>query len=126
MGNDEEKREKRLHKELFISLVYSISATGMAQLGKTVNPVTGKVERDLKQAQNSIEMLAMLKAKTSGNLEREEQTALETALTNLRLTYVEEVKRERQEGQEQKGEKKREDVTEAEKAKQEKDASTKG
>ncbi|MCD6327172.1 DUF1844 domain-containing protein [bacterium] len=85
------------HQELFVGLVFSILQSGMAQLGKTANPMTGKVEKNLEQAQYSIGMLEMLKARTEGNLQRDEQVTLDTALTNLRLNYVDEAKRNAEE-----------------------------
>ena len=40
----------------------------LQQLGKLVSPITGKVERDLRQARITIDMLVMIREKTAGNL----------------------------------------------------------
>lgn len=93
-GNAEQ--EKKVYTQTFLGLVQSMAAAGMAQLGKMANPVTGKVERDLEQAQYSIAMLEMLKKKTEGNLDKDETTVLDTVLTNLRLNFVEEAKKDKE------------------------------
>ena len=63
----------------------------MQQMGKLINPVTGKIERDLEQAKLSIDMLGMLEAKTRGNLTENEQRLLSHALFELRMNYLDEV-----------------------------------
>lgn len=49
---------------------------------------SGKHEPDLRVARHYIDMLAMLEAKTKGNLSLEEQRLLENSLTELRFRYV--------------------------------------
>ena len=78
----------------FTHLVMSLSTSCMIQLGKSPNPMTNKVERDLVQAQATIAILEMLKEKTKGNLTKDEETIIDTSLTNLRLNYVEEAKKD--------------------------------
>jgi len=90
MAEWNEEQEKKVYTQTFLGLVQSVAAAGMAQLGKLANPITGKVERDLEQAQSSIAMLEMLKKKTEGNLDTDETTVLDTVLTNLRLNFVDE------------------------------------
>lgn len=65
----------------------------LQQLGKLVNPVTGKMERDLHQARITIDMLQMVKEKTAGNLSGRERGLLDGVLTELQLNYVDELKR---------------------------------
>jgi len=77
----------------FFQLVFSLQAGAMQQLGKIASPLTGKVERDLNLAKASIDMLDMLQRKTEGNLTVEEKRLLEHSLYELRLNYVEEVKK---------------------------------
>jgi len=45
----------------------------------------------LNQAKQSIEMLEMLKAKTLNNLSEDENSALNTLLTEVRLNYIDEL-----------------------------------
>ena len=66
----------------------------MMAMGKLKNPVTDKVERDLSQAKQSIDMLEMIKEKTHNNLSPELLRTLEHALTELRLNYVDETNKQ--------------------------------
>jgi hypothetical protein len=82
-------------KDLFLGLLHSFQAAAMQQMGKIMNPYTQKVERDLKHARLSIDMLEMLQERTSGNLTGEESRFLTHVLTELRLNYVAEVDEDR-------------------------------
>lgn len=82
-------------KDLFLGLIHSFQAAAMQQMGKIMNPFTEKIERDLRQAQLSIDMLEMLQERTSGNLTGEESRFLTHVLTELRLNYVAEVEEDR-------------------------------
>ena len=75
----------------FLSFIMMLSMTGMQQLGKIANPTTGKIEKDLLQAKQTITLLEILEEKTKGNLTKEEESYLKSSVTNLRLNYVEEV-----------------------------------
>ena len=77
----------------FYQLVISLHAAGMQQMGKVASPLTGKVERDLAMAQSSIDMLAMIQRKSQGNLNEDEKKLLDHALYELRINYVDEVKK---------------------------------
>ena len=57
---------------LFFSLIMTFQAAAMQQMGKLKNPLSDKIERDLQQAQLSIDILDMLQEKTRGNLSEEE------------------------------------------------------
>jgi len=76
--------------ELFVQLMLIFHQNAMIGMGKLKNPVTDKVERDLVQAKQSIDMLEMIKEKTANNLSPELSRTLEHALTELRLNYVDE------------------------------------
>ncbi|HRT05940.1 MAG TPA: DUF1844 domain-containing protein [Kiritimatiellia bacterium] len=75
--------------ELFQGLVISLAAATMQHLGKTLSPVTNKIEKNLPAAQSSIDMLDMLEAKTKGNLSEQEAKLLKSVLAELKLNYVE-------------------------------------
>jgi len=85
-------------KELFLALVHSFQSAAMQQLGKILNPFTQQIERDLPQAQLSIDMLAMLQERTSGNLTPEESRFLAHVLRELQLNYVMELEEEKKRG----------------------------
>ncbi len=84
------------HDQLFMGLVFSLHGAAWSQLGKTANPMTGKIERDIMQARQTIDMLEMLQQKTSGNLTTDEKRMLDHFLYELRLNYVDELKKEEQ------------------------------
>jgi len=81
-----------LHKILFSNLVMMLSSSAMQQLGKIVNPMTGKSEVSLEGAQVTIDMLEMLSTKTQGNLDDEEARLLADILSSLQMNYVETAK----------------------------------
>jgi len=78
---------------LFLQLVLGLQQAGMMALGKLMNPVTRKIESHLEGARDTIDTLAALEARTRGNLEPDEQRVLQQALTELRLNYVDEMKK---------------------------------
>ena len=78
--------------QLFASLLYLFHTSGMQGLGKLMNPVTQKIEKNLEHAKESIEMLEMIKQKTQGNLSTDLTRLLDQFLSDLRLNYVDEAK----------------------------------
>jgi len=52
------------------------------------DPQTGEKKKDLALAKHSIDIIAMLKEKTQGNLTDDEQKFIESVLTDLRWRYV--------------------------------------
>lgn len=77
----------------FFQLIISLQGGAMQQMGKIASPLTGKVERNLDMAKSTIDMLGMVKEKTEGNLTDEEKKLIEHALYELRLNYVDELKK---------------------------------
>ena len=69
-------------------LIATFEAAAMQQMGKVANPLTGDVEISLEGARDAIEMLDMLRRKTSGNLNDGESRFLEHVLYQLRMNYV--------------------------------------
>jgi hypothetical protein len=78
--------------QLLGSVLYLFHTTGMQGLGKLMNPVSQKIEKNTIQAKESIDMLEMLKEKTKGNISPELSRLLDQFLTDLRLNYVDEQK----------------------------------
>ncbi|MBT3176102.1 MAG: DUF1844 domain-containing protein [Desulfobacula sp.] len=73
----------------FSSFILSLYSSGLVQLGKVEEPSTGKKTINLDLARHTIEMIAMLKEKTKGNLTEEEDNLLNALLSEIRLAYVE-------------------------------------
>jgi hypothetical protein len=72
------------------NLVTMFSSSAWCQLGKMQNPVSGKIENDLKGAQVTIDMLIMLRDKTKGNLTKKEEEMLSSTISNLQINYADE------------------------------------
>ena len=85
----EQYTEKEINKALFAQLVMMLSSSAMHQLGKLVNPSTHKAEIDLEGAQITIDMLSMLHEKTKGNLDKDEESMMQSILSSLQMNYVE-------------------------------------
>ena len=81
--------DERQNADMFQGLVISLAAATMQHLGKTMSPVTNKIEKNLEAAQATIDMLDMLAAKTKGNLDDKESKLLKGVLAELKLNYVE-------------------------------------
>jgi len=77
----------------FATFVLSLSSSAAMNLGGYQDPVSGHMPKNLELAKQSIDILAILEEKTRGNLTDEEKKLLETALYELRMSYVEEVKK---------------------------------
>lgn len=73
----------------FSSFVLSLYSSGLVQLGKVEDPSTGEKAVNLDMAKYTIEMIAMLKDKTAGNLNNDEENLLKALLSELRMAYVE-------------------------------------
>ena len=73
----------------FYTFVLSLASAAFVHLGDAPHPETGQpVEPNLPVAQQTIDILAMLREKTKGNLTSEEEHFLENLLTDLRLRFV--------------------------------------
>ena len=72
----------------FAAFVLSLATTAIANLGEIPDPGTGKVVENIEAAQQMIDILMMLKDKTKGNLEPDEDNLLENLLYELRMKYL--------------------------------------
>jgi len=86
--------EQDKNTQFFMYLVSSFELAAMQAMGKIKNPITDKIERDLNQAQFSIDILDMLKDKTKGNLIDYETRFLENTIGQLKLNFVDEQQKE--------------------------------
>ena len=75
---------------LFVNLVLTLHNAAMLHMGKIKNPISDKVERDMSQAEMSIDMLDMLKKKSEGNLAEEENSILSRTLNELKMNFMDE------------------------------------
>ncbi len=72
----------------FASFVFSLSTQSLVHLGEILDPVDGATHVNLDAARQIIDILAVLKEKTAGNLDAAEGALLENALYDLRMRYV--------------------------------------
>lgn len=79
----------------FLSLLMMLASMAWQHLGKIPNPMTGKSECELQHAQISIDMVAMLRGKTKGNLTPDEEKFLDSTLADLQINYADEVEKAR-------------------------------
>ena len=93
-----ENQQANSDQALFSALLFSLHAAGMQQLGKIVNPMTGKIDRDLEQARATVEMMEMIKRKTGGNRDEFEEKMLSRLLAELQMNYVDEIDKDQKAG----------------------------
>lgn len=74
----------------FSHFIASLGSAVMLHLGRMPDPSGGNTPPNLDLARHSIDTLAMLKAKTQGNLSAEEQTLLDRLLHDTRMMWLEE------------------------------------
>ncbi|MBX2813954.1 MAG: DUF1844 domain-containing protein [Myxococcales bacterium] len=79
----------------FSDLILSIATNAIAHLGQDEDKDEDRVPNraDLQLAAHHIDMIAMLKEKTRGNLEPEEENLVGTILYELRMKYLEAAQR---------------------------------
>ncbi|OEG69182.1 hypothetical protein ATZ36_11020 [Candidatus Endomicrobiellum trichonymphae] len=77
--------------QYFFNLITMFASSAWCQLGKIQDPVDGKIKKDLKGAQITIDMLLMLRDKTKGNLTKNEEEILASAISDLQINYADEV-----------------------------------
>jgi hypothetical protein len=74
----------------FYTFILSLASSAFVHLGDAPDPETGMPGRpNLALAKQTIDILAMLRDKTKGNLTPEEEKFLENLLTDLRIRFVE-------------------------------------
>ncbi len=73
----------------FSTLVFSFATSALINLGIAPDPVSHKTEKNLAIARQNIDILAILKEKTKGNLTNDETQLIESLLTEVRMRFVE-------------------------------------
>ena len=87
------KEQPNKNEQLFMQLISSYSAGAWIGMGKMKNPVSDQVQRNLKQAQFSINMLEMLNERIV-DLSNWETEYLTKTINELKMNYVFESNRE--------------------------------
>lgn len=88
-SNDQPREaETPLPQINFPTFVASLNASALMHLGIIEDPVSGKVEKNLPMAKQTIDILSMLQQKTAGNLTADEDSMLKSILYDLRILFV--------------------------------------
>jgi hypothetical protein len=72
----------------FVNFLSTLATNAAAALGAVPHPVTGKRSLDLESGKYWLDVLAMLRDKTKGNLHPKEQQLIDGLLGDLRMQYV--------------------------------------
>ena len=80
--------EENKNMQLFMGLCTSLVSQTWMQLGKIKNPMTDEINVDLNAASLTIDMLAMLKEKTKGNISDDEAKILDQSISELKMNFV--------------------------------------
>ena len=79
----------------FTAFVMSLATTAAVHFGDVADPASGQKQANLPAASQMIDILAMLKEKTQGNLDAEETELVDTLLYELRMRFVEAAKHDK-------------------------------
>lgn len=74
---------------VFSNFMTSLGVQALVLMGEIKSPGAEKVEVDLNAAQETIDLLLVLKDKTKGNLSREEERLLNSLIADLQIKFVE-------------------------------------
>ncbi len=72
----------------FSSIILPLYTPALIKLGLLEDPITGKTNENLELARRLIDILDLLKDRTKGNLQPEEQEFLQACLSQLKMAYV--------------------------------------
>jgi len=86
----EKTAESHLPEMNFPTFIMSMNASALVHLGVIEDPASGKKEKHLPLAKQTIDILRMIEEKTRGNLTEDEEKMLKSILYDLRIIYVKE------------------------------------
>ncbi|MCK5581347.1 MAG: DUF1844 domain-containing protein [Candidatus Omnitrophica bacterium] len=92
VGEESSSKEQNMSGEevSFLNYITSLIFQAMVFLGEIPNPMNdNKVEKNLLQAKLLIDTISVLRDKTTGNLDAQEENILNTSLYELQMKYVE-------------------------------------
>ena len=89
--SDESRDEKFEYPPItFTNFVLSLSTSALFHFGDFPDPASGKTQKNLPAAKQSIDILDMINIKTKGNLDEQENNLIQGVLYELKLRYVKE------------------------------------
>ncbi len=87
-AGDEPAIDSSMMEVNFSNFILSLGTSAVLHFGEFPDPVSGQQEQNLPMAKHTIDILNLLRDKTSGNLESEEEKLLSDLLYQLRMKYV--------------------------------------
>ena len=88
MSANEKQEEACLPEVTFSAFIMSLASSALVCLGEVPDPSTGAISKNLLRARHNIDILEMLRQKTSANVNADEASLLNSVLCELRLKYV--------------------------------------
>jgi hypothetical protein len=82
------KREDFFTGLTFSALILSLSTSALVNLGELPDPISNESQINLPLAKQTIGIIEMLKDKTEGNLNQDEDRLINNMLYDLRMKYV--------------------------------------
>ena len=76
----------------FATFVLSLNHSALLHLGEAPDMESGKREKNLPLARQTIDLISMIEEKTKGNLTGDEERLVAHILYDLRMRYVEQTK----------------------------------
>jgi hypothetical protein len=89
-AQEQERTDYQLPEINFATFIFSLNHSVLVHLGVMDDPSTGKKEKNLPLAKQTIDILGMLEEKTKGNLTEDEEKMLKNILYDLRMIYIKE------------------------------------
>ncbi|MEC7640880.1 MAG: DUF1844 domain-containing protein [Nitrospinota bacterium] len=87
-GKETSQQPKQPFQIDFSTFIMSLTSSAFYHLGDMADPETGKTETNLPAVNQTIDMLTMLREKTKGNLNEEENKLLEQLIYELQMKYI--------------------------------------
>lgn len=72
----------------FATFLLSLGMSARIHMGTVPDPLTGKTEKNLDIARQNIDLLVVLRDKTRGNLNSDEQAMMERLLADVQMEFV--------------------------------------
>lgn len=94
-GQDDSAGDETPPELTFLNYVTSLGYQAMIFMGEIEHPVTQKKEENFDQAKFLIDTLSMIRDKTVGNLDKQEETLLSASIYELQMRYVDRIKQKK-------------------------------
>ncbi len=70
------------------TIIIPFYTQALVKMGLREDPLTGELSENLDEAKNLIDLLDFLKEKTKGNLTKDEESLLDSTITQLKTEYL--------------------------------------